>query len=310
MSRKKIYKINASYKAILDEYTVWLDTLGYSKWVLKSSKIALHEFLKWLEEKQVQSINLLNGRHIKDYHNFLETRPNKQFKERLLSVAQLNKSFVAIDKFLEFLHSYGVVNAPVPTNRRFMLDEQERIRKIEVLTQEQIKTLYSCISDTYPSFNFAERQPKHYELRLIFTLYYGCGLRRSEGWNLQIKDIDFDRKTVFVHQGKNYKDRIVPMAAGVYKELQDYIYNFRHKLKLNHNRLFISDICTLRLRLKYLQTYCDDEGIKAKNLTLHGLRHSIATHLLQNGMCLENIALFLGHSSLDSTQIYTHLITL
>jgi integrase/recombinase XerD len=188
------------------------------------------------------------------------------------------------------------------------IDKQERIRKIEVLTQAEIKTLFSCISDTYPSFGFAERQAKQYELKLIFALYYGCGLRRSEGYNLQIKDINFDKKTIFVHQGKNYKDRIVPMSDGVYKEVQDYVYNFRHKLNLNHNRLFISDEQTMRLRLKYLQNFCNDPNIKAKNLTLHNLRHSIATHLLQNGMSIENIALFLGHSTLDSTQIYTHLI--
>jgi integrase/recombinase XerD len=61
-------------------------------------------------------------------------------------------------------------------------------------------------------------------------------------------------------------------------------------------------------KLKYLQSVCDDENIKAKRLSLHVLRHSIATYLLQNGMSIENIALFLGHSSLDTTQIYTHLI--
>jgi integrase/recombinase XerD len=97
------------------------------------------------------------------------------------------------------------------------------------------------------------------------------------------------------------------MSSGVYKELQDYIYNFRHQLKLNHNRLFIHCEQALLLNLKYLKNICNDENIKAKRITFHLLRHSIATHLLQNGMSIENIALFLGHSSLDSTQIYTHL---
>ncbi len=126
--------------------------------------------------------------------------------------------------------------------------------------------------------------------------------------NLQIKDVDFERKTIFVEQGKNYKDRIIPMSAGVYKELQDYIYNYRHRLKLNHNRLFTCLKCVLNKKLKYLQSVCTDENVKAKRLSTHVLRHSIATHLLQNGMSIENIALFLGHSSLGTTQIYTHLI--
>ena len=123
-----------------------------------------------------------------------------------------------------------------------------------------------------------------------------------------MQDVDFDKKTVFVRQGKNYRDRIVPMSAGVYGELRDYVYNFRHLLKLDHNRLFTCAKQTLKGKLKYLQGNCSDEGIKAKRLSLHILRHSIATHLLQNGMSIENIALFLGHSGLNTTQIYTHLI--
>lgn len=180
--------------------------------------------------------------------------------------------------------------------------------KIETFTQQEIKILYNSIPNAYPRLPFEERQAKQYELRLIFALYYACGLRKTEAQNVCFQDIDFDRKTVFVRQGKGSKDRIVPMSARVYTEIQDYIYNFRHRLKLEHNRLFISVSRTLSKNLKHLQSVCDDETIQEKRLSPHILRHSIATHLLQNGMSIENIALFLGHTSLDSTQIYTHLI--
>jgi len=300
--------MNKSYETILTECVNWLDTLGYSKWVVESYELATRLFLEWLEEKQIQNIAYLTDKHVTEYCNHLEIRPNRLYKGRLLSVSYLNKNYFAIDKLLEFLHQYGMENLPVPTNRRMKIDKQERINKIEVLTQEEIKTLYNCIPNTYPKVPFEERQPKQYELRLIFALYYGCGLRISEGYKLQTKDIDFDKKTVFVEQGKNYKDRIVPMSDGVYNTLMDYVYNFRHRLKLNHNRLFFSGIQVLRDRLVYLKEACQDENIKAKRLTMHILRHSIATHLLQNGMTIENISLFLGHSSLASTQIYTHLI--
>ena len=300
--------MNTGYRAILAEYMTWLDTLGYSNAIVDSCKSGINEFFEWLERKKIQSINLLINKHISDYHHYLETRPNKCFKGRLLSLAHLNKNYFAVDKLLEFLHQYGVQSAPVPTNKRIKMDEQERIKKIEILTQQEIKTLYNSIENTYRDFNFEARQAKQYELKLILALYYGCGLRRLEGYNLCLQDIDFDNKTVFVHQGKNYKDRIVPMSDGVYRELMDYVYNFRHKLKLNHNRLFISCYVALAKKFKYLQNCCRDENIKAKKPNLHVLRHSIATHLLQNGMSIENISLFLGHGSLDSTQIYTHLI--
>jgi integrase/recombinase XerD len=300
--------MNTGYKAILSEYMNWLDTLGYSNSIIDNCKSCVNEFFTWLEEKQIQSIHVLTNRHIKEYHNYLETRPNKCFKGRLLSASHLNKSFFAIDKLLEFLNQYGMQSVPVPTNKRIKMDEQERIEKIEILTQDEIKILYNSIENTYQDFRFEKRQAKQYELKLILALYYGCGLRRLEGYNIQLQDIDFNKKTVFVHQGKNYKDRIVPMSEGVYRDLQDYVYNFRHLLKLNHNRLFISCYGAIAKKFKYLQNICEDENIKAKKPHLHILRHSIATHLLQNGMSIENIALFLGHSSLDSTQIYTHLI--
>lgn len=300
--------MNTGYKTISAAYATWLDTLGYSHSIVYYGQREITVFFEWLESKQIQHITQLTSKHISDYYHYLETRPNKRFKGRLLSAAHLNKVFFAIDNLLKFLHQYGMESAPVPTNKHVEIDQQERIYKIKPFTQEEIKILYNCISNTYPRHPFEERQVKHYELKLIFALFYGCGLRRTEGYNLQLHDIDFDKKTVFVKQGKNYKDRIVPMSSGVYAALQDYVYNFRHKLKLKHNRLFISDVQTLRLRLKYLQNACDDEQIKNKRITLHILRHSIATHLLQNGMSIENIALFLGHSSLDSTQIYTHIV--
>jgi integrase/recombinase XerD len=300
--------MNTHYKTISSEYVIWLETLGFSDTVVYDYKFRLHDFFEWLESRQIQNITQLTDRHVTEYQNHLETRPNKQLKGRLLGASHLNHNFLAIDKLLEFLHQYGMTNAPVPTNHRMKIDEQERIRNIETLTQQEVKTLYNCIPNTYQRFLFAERQARQYESRLIFALFYGCGLRRSEGYRLRIQEVDFDKKTVFVEQGKNYKDRIIPMSAGVYNELREYVYNYRHQLKLNHNRLFVCCKDTIHYKLKNLQNACDDENIKAKRLSLHVLRHSIATHLLQNGMSIENISLFLGHSTLDTTQIYTHLI--
>lgn len=173
---------------------------------------------------------------------------------------------------------------------------------------EEIKELQQAIPDTYQNLPFAERQAKQYDLKLIFALCYGCALRRMETYNLTAKDVDFDRKTLFVNQGKGYKDRIVPMNENVCNTLKDYIYNFRHRLKLNHNRLFIHSLSNLHTTLKQLQKATQNPQIAQKRLYFHLLRHSMATHLLQNGMDIESIARFLGHSSLVITQIYTHIV--
>jgi integrase/recombinase XerD len=301
--------MNTHFETILMEYVNWLDTLGYSDSLLRTCKGRIFIFFTWLESKHIQNINQLTNKDIEGFCRHTETRPNKIFKGRLLSAMHINWYFLAINKLLEFLYQYGMTNLPSPINYRIKANPQERILSLDILTQEEIKTLYNCIPNTYLNLPFEERPAKQHELKLIFALCYGCGLRRSEAYNIRIQDVDFDKKTVFVKQGKNYKDRIIPMNAGVYAALQDYVYNFRHKLKLKHNRLFIcGNKQTLGAKLKYLQNFCDDQNIKAKRLSLHVLRHSIATHLLQNGMSIENIALFLGHSSLNATQLYTHLV--
>ena len=299
---------NESYKQIQKAYTEWLDTLGFSDGVVYEYPHRIAEFFEWLENQNIKAINQLNQKHLEHYFEYLKTRPNRRRKGALLSISTLNDNFIAIDKLLEFLHGQGAKNTPIPTNYRIKPDKQARIYKIEILTQAEIKTLYKAIPDTYPKQHFINREAKHYQLKLIFALYYGCGLRRSEGSRLTFDDIDFDKRTVFVEKGKGYKDRVIPMGKNVYKELQDYIYNFRHRLKMPHKRLFIYTPGELYTSLKHLQSICADKQIQAKRITLHTLRHSIATHLLQNGMSIENIALFLGHSSLESTQIYTHIV--
>jgi integrase/recombinase XerD len=296
--------LNENYKHIKNEFAVWLAAIGFSNSVTYNYKNAALDFFEWLQTNNVHQINLLAQTHITQYFEFLQTRSNKR-KAGALSAAHLNKNFDCIDKLLEFLQQMGMSSTPIPTNYRIKQDRKAREEKIQALTQEEIKNLQNNICNTYSHFNFAVREKKHEELKLIFALYYGCGLRRNEGFKLTVNDIDFNRRTIFIKQGKGYKDRIVPMNKNVYDSLQHYIYNFRNLQKLQHKRLFITGTYSLNVSLQQLQKV---SGIQNKHITLHTLRHSIATHLLQNGMNIESIALFLGHSSLESTQVYTHLI--
>ena len=149
----------------------------------------------------------------------------------------------------------------------------------------------------------------------MLSIFYGCGLRRNEGVNVDVGDINFDRSILHVRKGKNYKERLVPIGKTSLKYLQEYIYDHRPEIVQGNKSeaLFISmkarrmDGQTMLLRLKYLQHQTENEDLIEKEIGLHTLRHSIATHLLQAGMELESIARFLGHSTLESTQIYTHL---
>lgn len=300
--------MDTSYKAIYEQYLFWLDTLGFAKQTAENYANRVSDFFRWLTIQDITSIKLLTPKHLTDFFNYQETRPNTKFKGMGLSASYLNDYYTAIDKLMEFLHQMGADDVPTPLNRRITIDKEDRIRKIEPFTIEEIKKLQSLICDAYPNYDYEHRELKHYQLKLIFTVYYACGLRLNEGIRLTAKDIDFNRRTLFVRQGKNYKDRIIPLNENVYHALRDYVYNFRNLIKCGHGRLFVQPHITLSLDLKYLHRFCEDENIREKRLTFHILRHSIATHLLQNGMSVENIARFLGHSSLSSTQIYTHII--
>ena len=299
--------MNTSYTEIQQEYANWLDTLGFSTGLVYDYKFRVKDFFEWLQTQGISQLNQLQQKHLQNYFDYLQTRPNKR-KNGGLSVSHLNHNFGAIDKLMEFLHQIGLNTAPTPTNYRLHVDKTQRIEQIQPFTQQEIKELRANICNVYPNLSYTKREAKQEQLKLIFALYYACGLRRTEGYNLTIKDIDFDKRTLFVRQGKNYKDRIVPMNESVYKALQHYIYNFRNLQKTKHKKLFLSTTGTLNKSLQHLQQITQNQAIKQKRLSLHILRHSIATHLLQNGMSIENISRFLGHSTLDSTQIYTHIV--
>jgi integrase/recombinase XerD len=151
--------------------------------------------------------------------------------------------------------------------------------------------------------------------RAMLAVYYGCGLRNGEGVNLDVDDVHFDQQLLHVRKGKNYKERLVPLSSHTIEHLQNYLYDARPFLLLNKtDALFLSNSGKrlsgqmMLLRLKVLIQLTGNTELQHKDIHVHTLRHSIATHLLQNGMSLEKIKEFLGHTSLESTQIYTHLI--
>jgi integrase/recombinase XerD len=296
------------YKRIHEQYIRWLDILGFSQATIAGFILNVKDFFEYLEDNNILSIRDLTQKHILIYFEYLQTRPNKLYKGTGLSATHLNHNFDAINKLCQFLHHAGWESAPIPVNKRLKINHEEQLRKIQPFTQDEIRELYSDIDKTFENLPFEIRERRHEQLKLVFALFYGCGLRMSEGMKLTVKDINFDRRTVFVHQGKYYKDRIVPMGEGVFRIVENYVYNFRKRALTKHNRLFINAPVMLRRSLDELKNVCKNPEIQDKRLTLHILRHTIATHLLQNGVSIENIAKFLGHTSLASTQIYTHLI--
>jgi site-specific recombinase XerD len=140
---------------------------------------------------------------------------------------------------------------------------------------------------------------------MALTMIYACGLRLSEGVNLKIKDIDTERMLVWVRNGKGGKDRSVPLPESVLELLRHYWRKDRPESWLFPSRRINKPISLSTLQ----RTFKDavrQSGID-KPASIHTLRHSYATHLLERGVDLRVIQSLLGHTSPNTTAIYTHL---
>lgn len=173
----------------------------------------------------------------------------------------------------------------------------------DFLTQEEVQRLFQV-------FN----KDNDLELRdlAMFEMVYSAGLRISEACSLKLSDIDMDNMLVNV-KGKGGRERLVPLGEIAADLLQEYTKNVRELMKgaKSSEYLFISKkagAINRKSAWRLLKRYIERAGIN-KNITPHTLRHSFATHLLQNNADLRAVQELLGHIDISTTQIYTHVVS-
>ena len=295
----KAHKICTPYYQKLEEdFKEWLQTIGYSWHTVYYKPLFLREFLHHLEGQQILNFEQLPENIIHEFIRTLKQR-KKQRTTGTLSGCSINNHIHTLEKLAEYLLKQKGETLVVNVKR-----EQHQAKKI-VFTKEEISTLYET----------CDSGPLGMRDTAMLDIYYGCGLRRSEGETLLINDLQADRGLLYVRKGKAYKERLVPVATALQLRLSNYLEYARPVLLKEKNResFFINrrgekiTSGNLYTRLKRLMKLSGIYYSKPQ-AGLHTLRHSIATHLLQSGMKLEDISKFLGHSSLESTQIYTHII--
>ncbi len=302
---KKLKLQNDSYRILVSNYKEWLDILGYAESTVYQLPNHLQEFLYYLEQTDIKNIHHVTAKTVKDYYQELQQRANER-QSGSLSKSYLNKHQQALKKFKEYLqnHNHKSINIHLKS------EKQPTEEKLNILTQSEIKQLFRATEYSHTESRFKLRD------KAILTVLYSCGLRRNEAVHLDLSDILFDKERVFVRKGKNYKERFVPINRKNAEILADYIYearpefyqsNVSESLFINHHGTRMQGM-SFANRLKAIVEVADNKTIAEKSITLHILRHSIATHLLQQNVPLESIKTFLGHSSLESTQIYTHLL--
>lgn len=163
---------------------------------------------------------------------------------------------------------------------------RRRKRLPVVLSREEVLKIINVI-----------RNPKH---KLLISLAYGAGLRVSEVVNLRVQDLDFERKLVYVRQGKGNKDRVTLLP-------EKLVFELRERLIGENDYVFVSNWggkLTSRTAQKIFSNALAKAGI-FKDATFHSLRHSFATHMLENGVSIRYIQELLGHRDIKTTQLYT-----
>lgn len=314
---KRLPVVSPAYQYIEKSFKEWLEVLGYSWQGVYYMPIQIRGLLNWLEKQNKTQLKDITTEAIKDYYyQELKQRKNYMRDAGALSAKHLNKHLQALRKFTEYLRQTGKLQIPL-----LNIKQEEIIEtKPTVLTEEEIQQLYKATEIIPDKMKHAKPREFYDWLnmrdRAMLSIFYGCGLRRNEGYHLNITDINLDSAVIHVTKGKGYKERFVPISRKGIEHITLYLYDARPMLIrdnkedaffLNHNGKRLGGQM-LMLSLQSLARRTNNAELMQKEIGLHTLRHSIATHLLAHGMSLEKIKDFLGHSSLESTQIYTHLI--
>jgi integrase/recombinase XerD len=289
------------FQHLAENFKQWLETLGYKPKTVNLYYQVIQEFLSFLEQNQINHLRDLKNNQITNYLEYLQHRPNCN-KTGSLSPAYINKHITTLRLLSKYLQLSGKAN---------IIIKPELLKTTETtsyLSKTEIQALYKAAKDETNLYNQRDTA--------MLSIYYGCGLRASEGAALNINDILFDKNLLYVRKGKGYRERYVPISKQVKADLQEYIFNQRNEL-LNNKKseaLLLGrrgerwSVHGMYGRLQLLKSQTNNEELKQKTFGMHILRHSIATHLLQSGMKLEYISRFLGHKSLETTQRYTHLV--
>jgi len=269
-------QLNVEKDHKIEEFKRWLISKRYSNNTIKTYGDALKIFLYYFKEKPVEVINN------QDVINF----NNDYIIHKKLSSSYQNQVVNAIKLFFRTISGQHLNVDLIHRPKRPKLLPN-------VLSKEEVKLILESLINI-----------KH---KAMLSLIYGCGLRRSELINLKPNDIDSKRNIIIIRQSKGKKDRIAPLSIKIIEMLRVYYQLYKPKVWLFEGQQSGNPYDERSLS-NVLKQAVKKAGIK-KPVSLHWLRHSYATHLLEAGTDLRYIQEILGHSSSRTTEIYTHVST-
>jgi site-specific recombinase XerD len=273
--QKTLFKRNLTevQKKLLNSYYLFLKGKRYSKSTINTYTFFIADFINFHTKIPIEELTN------RDVELFIET----VFIERNYSISSQRQFISALKTFTVFCPQTKIDN--------LSLERPKKSRSLpNVLSQEEVLRIIQLTKNL-----------KH---RAIIVLLYSSGLRIGEVTRLLLKSIDVQRKQIKVEGGKGRKDRFVVLAASYLPLLQNYLTTFKPA------RYFIEGPIGKKYSessiRKFLFKSVQKAGI-SKKVTPHTLRHSYATHLLENGVGLRHIQELLGHAKPETTMIYTHV---
>ena len=254
----------------------------------------VERFLGYLEDEKIRSLEKVDKAVISDYVMRLRSG---DFGKQPLSNSSYARNLSSLRSFFRYLNKYeGIQNNPV---RQFKGSVPRR-KLPDFLTFDQMETLLG-------SFDLSK--PADIRDRCIIEVMYACGLRVSECASLQISKIHLAERYLSVI-GKESKERMVPFYGRCAKLIELYLKEARPQFKKEATDILFLNQKGKPLSTRSIQDICANRG-EAAGLTVHVhphmIRHSFATHLLDNGADLRIVQELLGHENLSTTQIYTHV---
>lgn len=272
----------------------------------------IENFIKYLKvQKNYSSYTLLNyQKDLEEYELFLKEKnynyKNMDYKkctEYLLFLDSKNLKKTSVSRRLSSLrtfYKYLVLNNYVENNPFLLVSSPKKEKKMPKFIN------YSGIEEIFniPNIKTKEGQRE----RVILEVLYGSGIRVSELVNIKIKDIDFNNKTILIF-GKGSKERLVSFGEPALDSIKMFINDGRKQYEIESEYLIVGkneiQLTTRRIE-QIIGNLINKTSIKM-NITPHMFRHTFATHLLDNGSDLIAVQELLGHESLSSTEIYTHI---
>ena len=280
-----------SDRLVLDAFidNIWIEK-GLSKNTLESYRSDLEQFSNWLKTKDL-SFSKTAKKDILSYLSFL-------FKSGLGSKTVARK-LSSLKSFFRYLVFKSIIQVD-PSND---IETPKLLKSIpKSISEKEIEKLLDA-PDEKTDIGLRDKT-------MIETLY-SCGLRISELTNLELLNLNL-RQGVIRVIGKGQKERLVPMGDQLINLLDNYLVSSRKNFlkKKNNDFLFLSSRGQKMTRQSFwhrIKYYCINCGFEPEKISPHVLRHAFATHLLNNGADLRVVQLLLGHSDLNTTQIYTEV---